>query len=187
MNVNPLGEQVENSGVIYNQHTPLTPGIYQVRVAARDENSGRVGSAIDWVVIPDLTKHQLALSSLLLGGQVLESASKKDSDAQIQLSVNHSFARSSRLGYWVFAYNVKRDATGRTNLIIQSQAILDGRIVLTGQPRTIVDAGPDPDRIAFGDQLLLSSLSRGRYDLRVTVTDSLSGAKVTQTVNFDVW
>src|SRR6185369_10457687 len=42
--------------IFYNHHTPLTPGIYQVRVAARDDRSGRVGSAIQWIVIPDLTK-----------------------------------------------------------------------------------------------------------------------------------
>ncbi|MFL6258062.1 MAG: hypothetical protein ACJ74T_23880 [Pyrinomonadaceae bacterium] len=34
---------------------PLKPGIYQVRVAARDERSGVLGSASQWVVIPDLS------------------------------------------------------------------------------------------------------------------------------------
>jgi hypothetical protein len=58
--------------IFYNHHTPLAPGIYQFRVAARDEKSGRVGSAIQWIVIPDLTKSQLTLSSVLLGGQVIE-------------------------------------------------------------------------------------------------------------------
>jgi len=45
-----------SDAIFYNHHTPLTPGIYQFRVAARDEKSGRVGSAIQWIVIPDLSK-----------------------------------------------------------------------------------------------------------------------------------
>ena len=61
-----------SDAIFYNHHTPLAPGIYQFRVAVRDEKSGRVGSAIQWIVIPDLAKSQLTLSSVLLGGQVME-------------------------------------------------------------------------------------------------------------------
>src|SRR5207253_10897498 len=134
-----------------NDHTNLAHGIYQVRVAANDERNGRVGSAMQWIVIPNLTAHLLTTSSVLLGGQVLENKSTTEATAQVQLSVDHRFARSSRLGYWIFAYNAKRDSTGKPNLIIQSQVIRDGRIVLSGPPRTIVDAAPDPDRIALGE------------------------------------
>src|SRR4029079_18296368 len=49
----------------YPQHLP--PGLYQVRVAARDDKSGKIGSAHAWVDIPDLTNKKLAISSLLLG------------------------------------------------------------------------------------------------------------------------
>ena len=101
LNVKPLSGQTESGSILYNEHTPLLPGIYQVRVAARDEKSGRVGSAMEWVVIPDLTTKQLTLSSLLLGGQVLEKTSNNEGAAQVQLSVDHRFARASHLGYWV--------------------------------------------------------------------------------------
>jgi hypothetical protein len=141
---------------------------------------------MQWIVIPNLTTHQLMTSSVLLGGQVLENKSTTETTAQVQLSVDHRFARSSRLGYWIFAYNAKRDANGKPNLIIQSQVIQDGRIVLTGQQRTIVDGAPDPDRLAFGDQLLLNSLQPGRYDLRVTVRDAIAGTSTSQTVDFEV-
>src|SRR5205085_4458256 len=61
LNVDPR-QAGTDEGVFYNHHTPLTPGIYQVRVAARDEKSGRVGSATQWIVIPDLNRNQLTLS-----------------------------------------------------------------------------------------------------------------------------
>ena len=45
----------------------LGPGLYQVRVAARDEKSGRTGSAHGWMEIPDLSKGKLTLSSVIIG------------------------------------------------------------------------------------------------------------------------
>jgi hypothetical protein len=181
----PKGGDMEG-GVIYNQHTPLAAGIYQVRVAARDEKSGRVGSAMEWIVIPDLTKSQLTLSSLLLGGQLLENTKAKTANSQVQLSVDHRFARSSRLGYWVFVYNAKRDAGGKTRLTAQTRVLRDGQAVLTSPQRKLGGDAPDPERIPFGDEVALKTLAPGKYDLRVTITDSVAGISVTKTIDFVV-
>ena len=186
LNVNPRNGESDAAGVIYNQHTPLAPGIYQVRVAVRDEKSGHVGSAMQWVVIPDLATRQLNTSSVLLGGQVLENAQNKDAGPQIQLSVDHRFSRRSRLGYWMFIYNAKRDAAGAPNLTAQTHVLRDGQVMLASPPRKLNQGGPDPERIPFGEEMVLQTLAPGRYDLRVTITDSLAGTSVTQTVVFEV-
>jgi VWFA-related protein len=187
LNVNPVNaEPADGSGIIYNHHTPLGPGIYQVRVAVRDEKSGQVGSAMQWVVIPDLAARQLTTSSVLLGGQVLENAKNKDADPQIQLSVDHRFSRLARLGYWMFIYNAKRDAAGAPNLTAQTQVLRDGQVLLASPQRKLNQGGPDPDRIPFGEELSLQTLTPGRYDLRVTITDGIAGTSVTQTVDFVV-
>jgi VWFA-related protein len=174
------------TSVIYNHHTALTPGVYQVRVAARDEKSGRVGSAMQWVVIPELGTHQLTLSSLLLGGQVLADTKSQDGGAQIQLSVDHRFSRANNLGYWVFIYNAKRDATGAPSLTVQTQVLRDGRVMLTAPLRKLNQGGPDPDRIPFGEELALKTLAPGLYDLRVTITDGISGTSTIRIIDFEV-
>jgi hypothetical protein len=186
LNVNPLDAGKSDAGIIYNQRTPMAPGIYQVRVAARDEKSGRVGSAIQWVVIPDLAKRELTLSSVLLGGQVLENARNKDTGPQIQLSVDHRFSRLAHLGYWMFIYNAKRDATGAPNLTVQTQVLRDGHVMLASPQRKVSQGGPDPERIPFGEELALQTLAPGSYDLRVTITDSIAGTSFTETVDFVV-
>jgi VWFA-related protein len=187
LNVSPANGVVSDlAGVIYNEHTPLAPGIYQVRVAARDETNGRVGSAMQFVVIPDLTTRQLTTSSVLLGGQVLETSKEKDAGAQIQLSVDHRFSRLDRLGYWMFIYNAKRDAAGAPNLTTQTHVLRDGQVVMASPQRKLNQGGPDPDRIPFGEEMKLQTLTPGRYDLRVTVTDSIAGTSVTQSVDFEV-
>ena len=187
VSANPVNTgEADTSGIIYNQHTPLGPGIYQVRVAVRDEKSGRVGSAMQFVVIPDLATRQLTTSSVLLGGQLLENAKNKDAGPQVQLSVDHRFSRLARLGYWMFIYNARRDAAGAPNLTAQTHVLRDGQVMLASPQRKLNQGGPDPDRIPFGEEMSLKTLPPGRYDLRVTVTDSIAGTSVTQTVDFEV-
>jgi len=36
----------------WTQTLPLPPGLYQVRVAVRDRQTGRTGSAMTWIEIP---------------------------------------------------------------------------------------------------------------------------------------
>jgi len=186
LNVNPLKEGHVDGNVFYNHHTPLVPGIYQFRIAARDEKSGRVGSALQWIVIPDLTKGQLTASSLLLGGQVLDDPNNKTGTAQVQLSADHRFNRSSALGYWLFVYNAKRDAVGKANLTLQTRVLLNGHPVLNSPQRNISNPGPDPERIPFGEQLALSTLKPGKYELTVSITDNNSGVSTVQTSDFIV-
>lgn len=185
LNIAPRNANKSNEGIFYNHHTPLTPGIYQFRVAARDEKSGRVGSANQWIVIPDLSRNQLTLSSLLLGGQVVEDRSNKTSP-QVQLSVDHIFPRSSPLGYWVFVYNAKRDGGGNPQLTVQTHVLRDGQPILSSPQRKLNNGGPDPQRIPFGAELALKTLAPGRYDLKVTITDSLAGTTASQLADFIV-
>jgi len=180
LDVKPINTaERDSSGVIYNHRAPLAPGIYQVRVAARDERSGRVGSAMQWVVIPDLSKRELTLSSLLIGGQILDNSKS----AQVQLSVDHHFSRSDHLGYWIFVYNAKRDATGATKLVAETEVLRDGTVVLTNSHKLSNDS-PDPERIPYGADLTLKSLLPGTYDLRVRIIDAVAGTSATQTTAF---
>ena len=151
-------------------------------MAARDEKTGRVGSAIQWIVIPDLTKSQLTLSSVLLGGQVLEDKSTP----HVQLSVDHTFPRTSQLGYWVFVYNAKRDASGKPQISVQTQVLRDGQTVLSSAQRKVSNAGPDLERIPFGEEIALKTLMPGRYDLKVIVTDGIAGTSTSQISDFTV-
>jgi len=185
LNIDPPQSGGSDS-IFYNHHTPLAPGIYQFRVAARDEESGHVGSAIQWIVIPDLAKSQLTLSSVLLGGQVLEDKNNKGSTPHVQLSVDHVFPRTSQLGYWVFVYNAKRDANGKPQLTVQTQVLRDGQVVLSSPQRKLSDTGPDLERIPFGEELALKTLAPGKYDLKVIVTDGVAGTSASQSADFAI-
>lgn len=185
LKVNSIEGLSDAAGVIYNERTALLPGIYQVRVAARDEQSGRLGSAMQWIVIPDLAKPELTTSSILLGAQVIENKGAKNETAQVQFSVDHTFSRSSPLGYWIFVYKAKRGVNG-PSLSIQSAVMRDGRTLLNSPVRRIPNYPDDVERIPFSDELSLQSLAPGRYELTVTVKDEIAGTTATQQIDFQV-
>ncbi|HEU4794617.1 MAG TPA: VWA domain-containing protein [Pyrinomonadaceae bacterium] len=177
----PSSGETDSSAIIYNHREPLTPGIYQVRAAALDERSRRIGSAMQWIVIPDLSTRQLTLSSVLIGGQ----NNAKNNDANFQLSADHRFSRSDHLRYWIFIYNAKRDASGATNLTVETQVLRDGKVIQTTNQK-LNDKSPDPDRIPYVADLSLQSLTSGSYDLRIKITDAIAGKSATQTTDFVV-
>jgi hypothetical protein len=107
------------------------------------------------------------------------------STPHVQLSVDHTFPRTSQMGYWVFVYNAKRDASGKPHITVQTQVLRDGQTVLSSQ-KNVNNAGPDLERIPFGEELALKTLAPGKYDLKVTVTDGISGTSTSQIADFTV-
>jgi len=47
----------KNRPVVYSFHEWLPAGLFQVRVGVRDLKSGRIGSAMQWIQIPNLSAH----------------------------------------------------------------------------------------------------------------------------------
>ena len=192
LNVSPLSvdpAKPDTSSVIYNYRTPLKPGIYQVRVAARDDGNGKVGSSMQWVEIPDLSQKRLTLSSLLVGGQLVSSADKKAeaTNQPIQFSVDHRFRRTSHLGFWIFIYNAQRDSRSEPDVSAQVQIFREGQVIVTTPQRKLSTSGMDDlARIPYGGDFALSGLPPGRYILQITVTDRIANTSASQRTSFDV-
>ena len=169
-----------SESVISNFRSPLKPGIYQVRVAARDDRSGVVGSAMEWIVVPDLSTRQLMLSSLILG---LEDVANKDAGRDaIQWSVDKRFAQNSRLSFMTFIYNARGVAN---NLAARIQVYKDGQAVVSTPFKTVVvDRQSDPDRLPFNSEINLAGMPAGRYILEVTVEDRTSQKTASQHTAF---
>jgi hypothetical protein len=187
LKVNPTSandREQTGSTIIYNHPSPLKPGMYQVRVAARDERSGILGSAMQWIVIPDLSTQQLSLSSLILG---LETVSGKGGEAaRMQWSVDKRFAHGSHLRFMTFIYNAApRGAV--TDLAAQVQVYKDGKAVISSPFKKVATGkGVDPARVPFTEEIDLRALQSGRYILQVTVEDRTAHKSVSQQTAFYV-
>ena len=56
-------------GFVYFVTVPVKkPGAYQLRIALRDHGSQRVGSATQFIEVPDIKKNRLLVSSIVLTG-----------------------------------------------------------------------------------------------------------------------
>ena len=187
VNVNPLqNTAVQNPGVIYTRKVSLTPGIYQVRVAARDDKSGRVGSAAQWVEIPDLSSKRLTLSSLMVGGQFIGAGSKSKDGEEMQFSVDRRFARGAHLNFLTFIYNAARGSSG-PELEAQIKLSRNGQAIVTSPQRKVgIESTTDPARVVYGADIALQTLPVGRYLLEVMVTDKVAKTSATQQITFEI-
>jgi len=181
LKVNPASQRT-GSNVIYNYPTPIKPGIYQVRVAVRDDHSKKVGSAMQWIVVPDLLKGQLLLSSLIVGLQDLGNGRSPNVD-RIQWSVDRKFAINSHLTFMTFIYNSVQ--LGANDVVARVNIYKDGQTVISSPAKTISFAKqPDPARVPFNGEINLAGLVAGRYVLEVTVQDRTTQKSVSQQATF---
>ena len=178
--------------ITFTYPAKLPPGLYQVRVAARDEKTGRIGSAHAWFEIPDLTKKQLAMSSVMLGERrppTIANVSDPGILNPIAMSGSHRFRRDSTLRFLIFVYNTVLSTTDqKPDVAIQVQVIRDDQPVITTALRKIAsDQNTDLSRLPYAAEIPLAELQPGRYHLQVTVIDRLSKQSTTRQTHFDIY
>jgi hypothetical protein len=149
-----------NPPLFYTHHFRITPGLYQVRVATRDNKTGRTGSAMQWIEIPDLAARRLAVSSLVVGESVKEAENVKTASTTIEsmMSVDRRFQRASKLRFLLYIYNAFRgtDGTASPDVMLQVQIQREGRAVITTPLRKVEHAQvTDPVRLPYAAEMLL--------------------------------
>jgi hypothetical protein len=163
--------------VVYNHQVQLKPGLYQVRVAARERQHGAAGSAYQWVEVPELGKGAFAMSSLFLG-------EVGSGSSQLSVCADRRFARDSRLGFFLYVYNAAR-ASAPPDVALQVQIHRDDQPVVTKPLFKMETAGTaDAARLPYGEDIALSELPPGRYVLQVTAIDRAAKTSVSRRASF---
>jgi hypothetical protein len=191
------------SGLVYSLNLPVKKaGAYQLRVAVRDDKSAKVGSASQFINIPDLNKDRLALSGIALSGydrqQPNAAAAGGNGQPTVETVSNtmltqaalRRFSAGQILQFTYAIYNARLDKSRRPRLLTQVKLYRDGKEIFAGKETPYVAQGqPDPERLLAEGSLQLGGLQEGEYVLQVVVTDSLAGEKrgvTTGWINFDV-
>jgi VWFA-related protein len=189
----PSLEQAKNyhNDITFTYPAQLPPGIYQVRVAVRDDKSGKIGGAHAWVEIPDLSDKKLAMSSLLLGERtqkVMTNVSGPGTNP-VALSASHRFSRESTLRFLIFTYNMALSpADQKPDIVVQTQIVRDDQPVVTTALRKVTTEGVlDITRLPYAAEIPLAELLPGRYVLQVTVIDRTSKQSTSRQTHFDVY
>ena len=204
-------ERTYQKGLIYIVTLPVRkPGAYQLRMAVRDSTSRKVGSANQFIEVPDIKKKKLNLSGIILdvnpaatvsvaGSAALpasapanpaagENKSGEADHALINQAIRR-FQHRQRMSFVYYIYNAKLDASRLPRLETQVRLFRDGKLMYAGTSRPLDTAGQTDMRqiIAGGEILLGTDLPSGEYVLQVVVIDKLADVAVaTQWMDFDL-
>jgi hypothetical protein len=208
----PTYRAIMRQGLRYEVAVPVKkPGPYQLRIAVRDAATDRIGSAGQFIEVPNLEKGRLALSGLLLSSgdldmTAVESAATNTSqhilapdnkDQALQTPTDDNLDLSARriplgtpLDYGYVIYNAKVDRkSGRPQLVRYVRIFRDGKLVSATEPQPLgLVHQEDLKRILVTERLQLTGLTTGRYILQVVITDLLANQKhgmATQWIDFE--
>lgn len=203
----------QRDGITFGINLPVKkPGAFQLRIAVRDVPTERVGSANQFIEVPNLSKNRLALSGLYLAGnnnQRRSPASAQtvtqggtstpsvdaaqgrlaDQDARTDPAVRR-FRPGMVIDYGYEAYNVQLDrATNRPQVQTQVLLFRENQLVYTTQVRNLAGEPGAKRLTAMGRLQLRPDWKLGDYILQVIVTDVSTKDKrrvATQWIPFEV-
>ncbi len=201
-------KRILRDGFVYYFTLPIKkPGAYQFRVAIRDVQGEKVGSASQFIEVPNLKKDRLTLSGIVLENlsetqlKALLSGSPETAGKQTDVPTAATnpmtdtslrrFKRGTILRYGFEVYNAKLDAAKKPNLTSQIRVFHDGQMIFEGKTLPVETGGQtDLERIqATGAVNLATGMKSGDYILQIIITDNLAKEKrkiSTQFVQFEI-
>ena len=177
-------EKALREGLMLQFDIPVKrPGAYQVRVAARDIPTSRIGAVGQFVEVPDLGNHRLALSGLVMSG-----ASDTSSAGREHVNAaKRQFALGSNVRFACGIYNALADPVIHLpKVVLQVQLFREGKQVLSS-PIMPVEASNQSDLarlVATGVLTLGPELEPGSYFLQVIATDLIAKEKREQAIQW---
>jgi len=158
-------------GALYSLDVPVPKrGAYQIRVAVRDEATAKIGSATQFIEIPDLKKTGFALSSVVLQD------GERSQNAPGLLGITPALRQFKRGGSLEFLCEVEKgNKKGPdVDLATRVRVLRDGQEVYSA-PASLIDI-QGSGRAVFGALKLTDSMTPGDYYMQVIAAER-SGVK----------
>lgn len=188
-------DAVLHNGLRYSIHRPIAaPGPYQFKVVLRDNSSEEIGSASQFVEVPDLHKDRLTLSGIMMnGGKVVPAvtaAAHADPDTVTSPAVR-AFPPASPVILHYQIFNARANAKGQPDLLLEMRLFRDGQQVYASSPAPFDATGQTHTKelMAATPFALAASLAPGNYVLQVLLTDRLAPKKeatASQYIDFEI-
>ena len=134
-----------------------------------------MGSAMQWVDIPDLGHGELTLSSLFL--------MKEDGAALRPVQAHRVYAQRQSLVVQFFAYNLEADAG---SLVTQTEMWRAGELIAASKPEPIEKRGGGGPAAAHTRRINLRPFGPGEYEVRIVLTDPNTNATASRRAAFTI-
>ena len=174
---------LRRKNVQYRTGFTLPPGKYHLKVVARENQGGTFGSFETDIVVPDLRRSSLKVSSVVFGTQ-LETSTRRDSPnplaregSELLQSVTRVVSTQKPLYFYYEVYDPTRATSGEVRLLT-SVAFFNGTTRRYETPLVEVKSVAAADRGAAIFQLSVpaNSLRPGLYACQITLIDDVAGA-----------
>ncbi len=188
-----------SGGFVYRFTFPVTkPGAYQYRVALRDTQGGNIGTASQFLIVPDLQNKRLALSGILLENMTVEEYQRLLDPKGGQVTTDPAgntaigkFMAGTVLRYGVDIYNAQGQVGKSPLLRAKVRLFFDGKLVSNGDDFPVDLTGQsNAERIRLSRTMILGTeMPRGEYVLQILVRDDSDSNKkkiASQFVQFEV-
>ena len=200
-------QKILKNGFVYYFTFPVKKaGAYQYRVAILDTQSSKVGSANQFIEVPNLKKNRLTTSGIILenltvvqwqkalnapANSISNAANQVDATDPLTDTSLRRFKHGTILRYAFEIYNAKLNAANKPDLSMQVKVFRDGKPLLEGKITPVDLSGQtDLERVkSVGAINLGTEMTTGEYILQVIVTDNLAKEKSrvsTQFVQFEI-
>jgi len=163
-------------GFVATRTLRVKPGTYQIRLFVRETGPGLIGTANDFIDIPNMKSDKLTTSSLFLTGQAVEQGKVVDTAGIGGTASQRRFQRDGEFSYSLIIYNPKLDDKSKQPQLEMRTRILKGsKVIFNGGPKPVMAAegSTPPSRIVTGGVIKLLSLAPDDYTIEVTVIDRL--------------
>jgi VWFA-related protein len=176
-------EQARAAGLDYQHRLPLGPGLYEVRLLARQPGLREAGGATQRIQVPDLAGGKLSISGVFLSASSDASAA---GEGLRDVQARRRFERRESLYFQFYVYNARLDADGASQVVFQAQVWSGTQMIAASKalPALIRRQEGLPLPETYG--MPLEGLSPGAYELRVLVEDRLGQATTLRRVGFSV-
>ena len=162
-------------GLVATRKISVKPGAYQVRLFVRERGFGQIGTANDFLEIPDLkAAGRLSASSLFIAGQ--SGRQSKTAEAAGATLSQRRFPTNGEFSYSLVIYNPRTDEkTKQPQLEMRTRISSGSKVVFAGQPRAVAagEGSEMPYRLVTGGVIKPLSLPSGDYTIEVIVWDKL--------------
>jgi hypothetical protein len=193
-----------DSSQLYWKALPLRPGRYRVDIAIKDVNNpDHIGTWAQGITVPKYDDDRLAASSLILAKKMERVASKEIGTGNFIIgntkllpaveptqATPASFKQNQSLNFWMQVYNLGIDDTSKKNSAVIHYQIID---LATNKPIFEKDentkqlgASASSDQLTLSKSVPLASVPPGKYQVKVSIDDSVSKQQIAQTVPFNV-
>ena len=191
-------QQVQRKNIQYSTGFTLAPGRYHLKFVVRENQTGQMGSFETDLLVPDLKKSPLKLSSILLSSQRSVNLAKRATSPLVQdglewiPNVPHVFRQDQHLYFLYEVYDPARQKSGAAVAaspglvrresgpvrVLTSIEFLSGGVKVYETPMVEATTINRPERgaVVFQFDVPVAQLNVGSYVCQVNVIDDAGGS-----------